>query len=512
MRTAITVLTALIVGLGIYLVVVDWWPTGHGSVVVTSDPPGAQIWVDLRPTDLITDGKIVGLSDGEHSVTVRMDTLLADPFARVVLIHGGKPDTIHFTLRTPHGELVARSNGEGLSSAAETMPIATQPAEASIPTAAEVRASPSHDSVAPSTQPGSSAADLMASRSPGVDTSSISLAPPIKPADVSTPVRSPEVGVIQISSSQPGATIFISDREIPERTPANITMPFGSYAIRVELAGYSVSPDEQSVRVSRAVESQSVHFTLQKATPEMRGFTVETTPVEGRIFVDGTLVGEGSANCTREYGSYTVSFGDVDGWRKPDPVRVTVMPKHADEDVKANYIRLYHAYAQANGEDSVAAEGIEHWSVGIIFEKNKPQPSTAFGPKIKGIPNSKKYGWELGMGDPNQNPTGGDYVLFSFTLPPDVPTDTPLNLRLYLYRSMQRYPFSLAARSEIVVEVNSHVFLDGFTPQFETYGADANRYEEWSLHRALKPGENQILVYAGDSNTVFNYLWKVEVE
>ena len=182
------------------------------------------------------------------------------------------------------------------------------------------------------------------------------------------------------------------------------------------------------------------------------------------------------------------------------------------EDVKAKYTRLFHASAQVNDDGTVTTEGIEHWSIGIIFEHAKPEPSVALGPKIKEVPESKKFGWELGMGDPNRNPTGGDYVMFSFALPEDVPPDTPLNLRLYLYKSSKRYPFSLSGRSVLVVEVNGRTFLDGYTPHYETGAADLNRYEEWSLQQTLRPGNNQILVYTGEGNTVFNYLCKIEIE
>ena len=160
----------------------------------------------------------------------------------------------------------------------------------------------------------------------------------------------------------------------------------------------------------------------------------------------------------------------------------------------------------------MVAELIERWSTGIIFERSNPQASNALGPKIKEIPEAKKFGWELGMGDPNRNPTGGDYVLFSFTLPEDVPPETPLTLKIYVYKSSKRYPFSLAGRSEVAVEINGRQFLDGFTPRYETAAADLDRYDEWSLSRALRPGDNQVLVYTGNGNTVFNYLWKIEIQ
>ncbi len=115
------------------------------------------------------------------------------------------------------------------------------------------------------------------------------------------------------------------------------------------------------------------------------------------------------------------------------------------------------------------------------------------------------------MGDPNRNPTGADYIEFVFTLPDEVPPSTPLNLRLYLYRSNRKYPLSLSSRCEITVTVNGRVFLDNFRPRHDQTLADGERYEEWSLQHSLVPGENRILIRTGEKNQIFSYLWKFEV-
>jgi hypothetical protein len=503
MRTVIAILSAVIVALAVYLVSVHWWPVGHGSIVITSEPPGAQIWIDLQPTDIVTNGKVNGITRGKHSVTVRLDTLLADPFARVVDVRSGTPDTVHFVMREPHGGMESPSFGKHLAVAPESQNLIPADEFEQIPTAAQVRGSPISDGA-----PGSQSPDsLNAGSNPAS-----SLIPPRESVDVSEPPPSLPTGAIEISSSVEGAKIFVNDHEIPERTPANITEPFGTYTVHVELKGYTVTPDEQSVRISRAAASQSVHFTMQKAAPPVRAFTVETSPEDGRIFVDGDFVGEGTATVNRDFGTYIVSFGDLEGWRTPDSVRVTLTPGEPQAEVKVKYTRLFHAYAQVDSDGTVKADGINHWSTGVVFEKGKPEPSVALGPKIRKLPDTGLYGWELGMGDPNHNPTGGDYVMFTFTLPPDVPPDTPLSLRLYVYKSSKRYPFSLIGRADVVVEVNGRRFLDGFAPQYDINGAGQNQYEEWSLRNALIPGENQVLVYTGSSNTVFEYLRKVEIQ
>jgi hypothetical protein len=498
MRTVISILAGLVAVLAGYLIFINFWPSGRGSVVVISEPPGAQVWVDLEPTNVVTDGKVSEIPYGQHSVTVKLDTLMAEPFAQVVNVHGGKPDTIRFTLLPPRTEIAARTVGRQLN---------TAPDVEHIPTAAEVRGSPVVEDTSSVIPNHAIPADSIP------HTASLPAIPPPESIDVSQRAKSSDTGVIAISSSQKGATIFVNDHQISERTPANLNLPFGTYTIHVELKGYTSSPDEQAVRVTRAAMSQSVHFTLVKPKPEVRAIMVETSPVEGRIFVDSLFTGEGKATIERDFGTYVVTFGDLEGWRKPSPVRVTLTPSKPSDSVTVKYVRLFHASAQVNGEDSVALEGVDGWSSGIIFEKGNPQLSSAFGPKFTEIPEAKgKYAWELGMGDPNRNPTGGDYVAFSFRLPDDVPPDTPLNLRLCIYKSARRYPFSLSSRSEIVVEVNGKRFLDGFAPQYSTSSADQNHFEEWSLHDALQAGNNRILVYTGNGNTVFNYLLKMEVQ
>ncbi len=512
MRTVISALAICITALLGYLVYTNWWPSAHGAVFVMSEPPGAQVWVDLKPTDAITNGKVNRLSRGKHSVTVRLDTLLSDPFAQIVEIGDGRTDTVHFLLHSPRWGAPTTATSSSRPKMQYDEPLTPESLLATIPTAADVRAaSGSAVSIADSYSIRPTTLERETHRPASGDVEGLPMMPPS--ADESPQSRSEDKGgAIQISSSEAGARIYLNDHELAEHTPATINVPFGTYTLRVELEGYTVSPDQQSVRIGRASSSPVVHFTLDKTEKAIRAFAVQTVPVEGRIFVDGILVGEGAANCEREYGTYTVTFGDIEGWHTPKPMRVSLTPSNSHPAIEAHYSRLFHAFAEAHSENDAATEGMGPWTAGVIFEDHQPQPSSQLGPRIRAIPNSQKFGWELAMGDPNRNPTGGDYVTFTFTLPADVPPDSPLNLRLYLYRSERKYPWTLSGgHAEIVVSVNDRKFLDGFTPRYESYAADLDRYEEWSLHHVLKLGENRILIYTGDGNTIFNYLWKVEI-
>jgi hypothetical protein len=189
-----------------------------------------------------------------------------------------------------------------------------------------------------------------------------------------------------------------------------------------------------------------------------------------------------------------------------------VTPNHPQPEAEGRYSRAFHALAEAQQGGRAMAVGMS-WSVGYFVEGEGAKPSASLGAKIKKVPGSQKYGWELAEGDPNRNPTGQDYVEFVFTLPPDVNVKATYMLRLYAYRSAQRYAFALTARSELVVTINDRTFLDGYKPSLEAEtAADGDRFEEWTLTEGLLiPGENRIRVYSSEHNTVVNYLCKIEI-
>jgi hypothetical protein len=86
-----------------------------------------------------------------------------------------------------------------------------------------------------------------------------------------------------------------------------------------------------------------------------------------------------------------------------------------------------------------------------------------------------------------------------------------MSLRLYGYRSPRRYPLSLSSKSVLVVTVNGKSFLPAWSPRYNTDAASADKFEEWPLERRLLPGPNRIIIRSAPENTVFHYLWKVEL-
>lgn len=472
-----------------YLAHDQWWPAGHGFLVVTSDPPGAQIWLDLKPTNFKTNGRLGLVATGKHSVMVKLDTLECDPVAQVVEVRQGRADTVRFRFKPPEAvqpDLAAGSPSDRFPDLPPIEnPLGTKP-------------------VSPAERPRSSQQ---------ADTARHVKEPPhpnpthAEPSEVMEPPAA--TGVLQIAASVPGAKIFINDKEQAQTAPTSVKLSAGTYIVRVELKGYSSDPPDQTLSILRGSPLQSVFFSLTAQIAE-RQISAETAPFAGKILINGAPVGLGKITLPSEFGSYTVSFGDSQGWQTPSPIQVSITPTQPQPSVKGVYTRIFRASAQVDGGKPTSPSGIR-WQTGAYFEDEGAVSSASLGPRIRPIPGSSKSGWELAEGDPNRNPVGGDYVEFVFTLPPDANPKAPLNLRLYLYRSSKRYAFSLAGRSEVVVTVNGHRFLDGYRPQYGTADADEGRFEEWSLVGVLVRGENRIMVRSGDQNSLFNYLWKIEI-
>lgn len=448
---------------------------------MTSDPPGAQVWVDLRPTDTRTNGRLESLSSGKHSVMVKLDTLECDPTAQVIDVRKGRTDTVRFRLLAPHA----------LRHVAETPPITDK-----LPSLPPVQTPVSP----PESTPHTGAIKPQGQPEPLPQTHA-------QPTEVVEPQST--TGVLEVAASLPGAKVFVNDQEQPQTTPASLRLPAGTYVVRVELTGYTSDPADQTVSMFRSSPLQSIYFALntQNVASEL---AVETAPIAGKILINSVPVGDGKVAVSRDFGSYTVSFGDSAGWKTPDPIHISITPTQPRPSVRGLYVRLFHAAAEVDGSKPVASGGVR-WQLGAYFEDDGAHPSAALGPKIRQIPESGKFGWELAEGDPNRNPVGGDYIEFTFALPPDADPKSPLTLRLYLYRSSRRYAFSLTGKAEVVVTVNGHTFLDGYRPTYTTQAADEERYEEWSLSGALVRGENRVMIRSGEHNSLFNYLWKMEI-
>ena len=82
-----------------------------GSIVVTSAPEGAAIFLDGADTGDVTNATLAGVPAGEHTVTVTKPGY-ADATATVTVEHG-KTVPVHFALTVPTGSIAVTSTPDG---------------------------------------------------------------------------------------------------------------------------------------------------------------------------------------------------------------------------------------------------------------------------------------------------------------------------------------------------------------------------------------------------------------
>jgi len=515
MRIILLLSILWVLGLGSYLLWDRFGPGHVGTVVVVSEPPGADIWMDLAPAGRSTPAELSDVPTGKHSFTVRRAGERPTPFVQIVEVKRGTIDSLVFVFEesgssSPTNDLLGSATPPAL------VPPKTEDIDERVkrelPWEVERKAPQSVDTSTlrprQTEMPRLTEEDSVGSRLESI----LDRLPAATEHDSIRSDRSDQAtGSVEISSSVPGAQIIVNDKSTGKRTPAVMSLPLGTHTVRVELPGYTVEPEQHVVRLSRVAGGQLIYFTLTEQLKARKEITITTEPIAGPIFVNGDSIGMGLAVVPHDFGVFEISFGKVDGYITPEPQRLVVTPTKQNPTVTALYPRAFQVSATCQGSGEVVRIGDIRWETGIYDRDKGARISDAHGPKINAIPGSSRSGWELAMGDPNRNPTGADYIEFVFTLPEEVPPSSPLNLRLYLYRTNRKYPLSLSSRCEITVTVNGRVFLDNFRPRNDQTLADAGRYEEWSLQHALVPGENRILIRTGDKNQIFNYLWKFEV-
>jgi hypothetical protein len=262
-----------------------------GSILVTADVEGAAIYVDGRPTGLVTTAVIDDVPAGNHTVEIRPSE--GEPFSQVIVVEAGRRAEVRARVRPQvqaattgtiavlvdqTGALV-RINGTGLppgSYTREGLPPGTYVVQVLLE----------------GYEPFRREVTVTAGQTTTVDVSlTATQAPP---------------GPISIRTNVPGARVFIDDSEFSTpyvaRDPAG-----GSHAIRVVAEGYR----EQSFTCNNANGSQdcSREITLEAQQVGLRvALTHSLRPaITARLFLDDTDIGPVPYDGNIGIGSHIIS-------------------------------------------------------------------------------------------------------------------------------------------------------------------------------------------------------------
>lgn len=134
----------------------------------------------------------------------------------------------------------------------------------------------------------------------------------------------PGEGLLVISTTPVAGEIYL-DGEYIGIGDVSVEISPGTYVVSFgEVDGYT-KPNNKSVTIQEG-DTVTVTGTYNEIVdPTKPGLlVVDTVPVSGEIFVNGQSIGIGTGTIELDSGTYTVSFGEVEGYLKPPNKSVTV--------------------------------------------------------------------------------------------------------------------------------------------------------------------------------------------
>jgi hypothetical protein len=314
-------------------------------------------------------------------------------------------------------------------------------------------------------------------------------------------------GLLEITSNISGSQIYIDGKYSGFETDYIFyKIPFGKHTISVKKDGYSVQPEEKVVQLSHQNSNQSIHFTLKKTELDI---TLRTDPVVGKIFLDGREIASGSWKGGLSPGKYQLHFGPVDFYRAPPPETIQVgeqLPKIFTFTYEPIFTLVFSP-SGISPRDDYGGIQIGYMDGNYVFHSD---PINA--PEIVKSDKFNKKTWILGYAFAYRNPPENDAILFTFNIPSTIDLKNNMWLKMWGYRTEEKYPLEFTSVSEIRISVNNRVIQDEYTPSYTISQAGDSKFEKFRINNLVRHGKNRLIISTTPVNTTYFALWKIAIE
>ena len=431
-------------------------------LVVTSNVPGASIFIDNLLSSHVTDATIHRISPGKHKIAV-YKAGFETKFVPVVI---GKSDTasVHVELDSlPPSELAMRSSYTAENSDQNPPEI---PRSRSIPTTVpKTKARPS----------------------------------PIK-----------EYASVFITSNEPDATIYLDGDPIAADINAVIEdIELGAHTFELRKPGYRSDPSYSLVHFRKPGELISLSFELVRDIPT--SLTIKTEPISGPIFLDGRAVNSGIFQQATPIGNYKVSFGDVPGYRTPDPWDISITEISPTLTVTGVYIPKVYVEASLGDDGQLIRRGCQDITVGYYLPDQGAVESFEYGPTIENVKSLGMYYWEMGYAFARRNPSGSDFIEMHFDLPAHYDDNNNIVLELYGYGSRNNYLFHITEANDLAIDINDKEVVPHLQPASFLEDGKPLGVNSFPIKLHLHEGKNSVRVRTTDGNHCYYYLRRIVV-
>ena len=340
------------------------------------------------------------------------------------------------------------------------------------------------------------------------DTTSLSVQQdPVPTRERGSSTSREQIGTIEVTSNVKKARIFINGRDSGELTDHVFTqLPLGNYMIQVKKEGYLPEPEAREIGLTRLDPGGNAAFNLVR---KLERISIRTNPVNGRIYINGEFKAEGKFEEELPIGEYALSFGDIEGYKKPRSKNFTVKAGSPLE-LAAEYFPELKISAGIDNQGKIYNQKCDV-NTGHTFKDQAFTASNEGGPSIEFTDKLNDYFWKLGYAYAYRNPKGNDAVKISFMLPRNLDYDQKFILKIEAASSREKYPLSVSSNVEIQVKFNNTILSYYYTPKFiEDLGAMETA--EWDITSAVKGGLNTLEISTTDKNNTFYYLKSIEIE
>jgi hypothetical protein len=431
-------------------------------LLVKSNVPGASIFIDNLLSSHVTDAAIRRISPGRHKIAV-YKAGFETKFVPVVI---GKSDTasVYVELDSlPPSELAMRSSFTAENPDEKTP---ETPKLRTLPT--EVR----------------------------------------KTKRLPSPTKGN--ASVFITSNEPDATIYLDGDPIAADINSVVdNIQLGAHTFELRKPGYRSDPSYSLVHFRKPGELISLSFELVRDVPT--SLTIKTEPISGPIFLNGRAVTSGVFQQATPIGDYKVGFGEVPGYRTPDPQDISITEISPTLTVTGVYIPKVYVEASLGDDGQLIRRGCQDITVGYYLPDQGAVESFEYGPTIENIKSQGMYYWEMGYAFARRNPSGSDFIEMHFDLPAHYDDNNNIVLELYGYGSKNNYLFHITEVNDLAIDINNKEVVPHFQPVSILEDGKPLGVNSFPIKLHLHQGQNSVRVRTTDGNHCYYYLRRIVV-
>ncbi len=447
-------------------------------VRVLSDPPGARIWLDHRPTEHICPAELNLPALKPSLVQVRLEGWRAEPLARLVeprsraIIEPPLPLELGFRMRRTYIEIQAPDTAA--SAGGPQDPEERHPRSAGAPATV-----PAGDPELAAAQEGS-----LSTADPGPQIEELRIAPEANPAEPAAE-QDPSPGRLHLAGWDELFRLRINNRELRPREGGLLELNPGPHRLVVDL--YRTVLLDSALQVSAAEE-------IELRLPDRTAFVrVETAGAEGEIVSGDWNLGRGTALIPRSLLPLDLRFLPLPGLLEPPGMRID---RDTPLTVVAPYLPEIRLHYLPGGDDG----GIELRQRGYFL------PDQGFVADVERGPELDEDRLLLGRAYHDRRPGGAHEARFRFNLPEEFHRDLPARLLVEASDTGDNYPLSLLDRATLSLLLNGIVLAQDIELEREV------RERSWPVNNYLEPGENLLVLRNTERSRSLSAVHRIAVE